>query len=594
MSKDYIEEIIEKKPLRPFIFRDPKLRLKAALETLEAFTKENSLDGIPPMPTLLKEGNGLGKIIEFAKDFLAEAFSPTIREKNEIERKKVESDVLKALDDIKRFHPIISQKQSEESKHLAKRALATIRNYNEVFDSEKTQNSSWHKKLLKFLIKRSQNGLCAQSMKLPENTKDVVFSLESKNTRLDKLRLILETQRITTNLTEREEDAFRMKAISLIKNQPILFPSIRDTLQAIRQTPIYSAITSEEKQGDNSEPYIITLEQTLMPFPGEIVILRGSFKRDPSSLTPTMPITDSFEMTTTSIQTGFPYPSQNNGWALANPLIPMQPLRPHDFGELIVLLEKKEQIALAFINKTSLLEKSRKLCQLKDEAAKANKNEFILLHFKLIKSIFKASPRKLVPSNATEAVNDFFSWLENQESPFSSLSNVYRQINTLHIEECCHTLKEIWMNESEKKLYDADPKKRFRAAKSILLDQIDCASRKAEKMEYSKGVRDFIHIFGKILGIGSANIFLQFFSESLECAPPQLSRFERALQSAALFQQENFIAELEEDEMDQNYIFTHLAKSLNSEIELFQSSENHHSMCRNIEKYYISRFVDSY
>lgn len=132
------------------------------------------------------------------------------------------------------------------------------------------ENFSWHSRFLKFFKKNSL-------------LNSHIVHIETKSFHSE-----MATRLGSQKITEREIDAFRMKAITLIKNHDVTFPSVAEALKTIKNTPIYATYEHENEA-------IVILEQRLSPFPGETIILKGSFKRDPKSLVSTIPI--NFELT---------------------------------------------------------------------------------------------------------------------------------------------------------------------------------------------------------------------------------------------------------------------------------------------------------
>jgi hypothetical protein len=125
-----------------------------------------------------------------------------------------------------------------------------------------------------------------------------------------------------------EADAFRMKAISLLRPHGF-FDTIQEKISSLQHAPLHKHSENENQ---------ITLSQVLQPFPGERIELRGSFLRKDNR---TIPVANSFELQRISHVTGFPHPAQHTGWAFpaafledANPLetirqslMPGEPLR---------------------------------------------------------------------------------------------------------------------------------------------------------------------------------------------------------------------------------------------------------------------------
>ncbi|MFQ5729817.1 MAG: hypothetical protein ACE5GN_05610, partial [Waddliaceae bacterium] len=429
-------------------FRDPNARLSSALDTLEKFTTRNAKGPIPHIYRYTKDQTLFKKIMSFTKNYVAATFSEKVRKKNELERNKAEEEVWNAIDDVKRYHPLICKKNSSKEKILASRAIATIQNFNRAIESAEQQSSCWHKRLLLFLIKRSRLSFA--------KTRKVEISSPSS----DKITTFVEKNNFKKSLTERETDAFRMKGISLIQNHGILFPSIKEILSSLRESPIYTTPPQDAMPASS----ILCLEQTLSPFPGETIIIRGAFKREANEITPSTPIPDSFELTTQSIQTGFPYPSQHTGWTLAEPLIAPPPHRLEELKSLPPLIGKKENAARALSEKTPLLAKAKEGLKRKLEAMKSHKKEFLLLHRKLCLGILLSAPRDLITNDDENTITRYFKWLSDQ----SQIARGYHELNQRFIIRPFEALSLAWTKQTNKELLCNDPKRSYAAAKEIL------------------------------------------------------------------------------------------------------------------------------
>jgi len=460
-----------------------------------------------------------------------------------------------ALDDLERFHSIVLQKSTTESQELA---LETARICKKI--SEESNQPDLNRRLKRLLKKKSSSLLYQPLLDIiPQINKNLCCPESLKD----------EKGRIT--------DIFRMKAITLINSRSGLFPSTDHTFETIRKAPIYSIHSSKDLTEEIS---LLTLEQTFSPFPGETVIVRGLFKCG---------LPESFALTTQSVQTGFPYPSQHDGWTLSNSFIPQSLLRPEYCHELSLFLEKKEAVAENFLNKTPLFDKSRAIWQIKLDCSQQHKTEFISLHKMLAQAIIALAPKEFVPDDHVEVISSYFYSLETQKSPFITLANLYQHINAYYIEEPYTFLLNCWSNQTNEELFSECQKKRSKAATQIISNRVDEACLAIHDIEKSACVKAYIKLFGNIIGKSAIGIHLQYFSEILESAPPQLNNFQKRLQTAALMQQEAFFYELEHSSL--TFPFSLLKKSIEEQISLFSMPEKLHPFCSKIEKYYVNRYL---
>ncbi len=514
--------------------RDPKAKLTAALDTLETYTKENN-------PKPIQNASSIRQMIGFAQTLVS------------VDRIKPHT-VIRAIEDVKRYHPIINGSISEESQKLSERALDSIHRFNQL---SKTP-TKWFQKLFRFFFKKKKI------------KKTIHLNTPSQHKKAEQVSIV-----VAQALLKQEEDAFRMKAISLIRKKGILFPSIEDALKAIRETPIYTTTPI-------SASSILMLSQTLTPFPGETVILKGSFKRTPKGPLPSTPISDSFELSTKSVQTGFPYPSQHTGWALADALIPMHPHRVEELPQLNELFIKKEEISNAFSDQKPLKKHAHALIQSKEKAVQEQSKEFFNLHRQLFCSILTAAPKHLVSSNASSSVTAFYNWISKHPSPYRECSQWWYQFNQLYLTTPFEALQEAWIEQKNLKLLSEDPERSFSTAKHILHDAL---MKQAPPDNTPQPVKELFLCMKPIIGLSAQNLFLQYTSEIIEFTPPQLSDFEKTLQSLALTQLEEYIKELESP-LSKHPLQT-MQDVLNNEIECINSKERHHLLVDKLEHYYL-------
>lgn len=276
----------------------------------------------------------------------------------------------------------------------------------------------------------------------------------------EKLNFPIDQEDTTPQITNREADAFRMKAISLMNNNEVHFPSIAEAMNILRESPIYFTVSQDEAEGRVSASSIISLQQTLTPFPGETIILKGSFKRDPQSLTISTPITNSFQLSSASKQTGFPYPIQHTGWALANCLIPKEPHRLENLKEVREILTKKSTVAESLLKKEEFHEKAKQLLKLKEEASLKHQRTLLSLHKSLCQAFLSAAPKSVLPEGAGKVILSYFHWLEDHPSPLAQMAKDYHSINLWFTTKPFLELKQAWVEQKNTQLFSKNPKKK--------------------------------------------------------------------------------------------------------------------------------------
>ncbi len=349
-------------------------------------------------------------------------------------------------------------------------------------------------------------------------------------------------------LSKQEIDAFRMKAITLLKTHGIRFKSIADQLQIVKHTPIQAV----------AEASIVSLSQVFHTFPGEMIELRGSFKREAGGRSYSIPIPDSFRLTPRSMQTGFPHPSQYNGWALSDALISPSPRQNHPL--LKGLLKKKRTIAEALHPDGNLILRAKELLQQKGEAFERDRDQLLDLHCQLCLAILNAAPANIIPEGAQEAITQFYDMLKKIPNVYEYLSFVNNWIVDFFISQPFAKLALKEKEEEASKAFEEE------TALSInrLKEQITHSHIDEEKRALA-----YILCMGQLLGNPAQYIILHDRSEF----PQLLSDYELRIQASAYKQLQEFILELEEPNRDLN-----LAGQLKGDIALFSNGQGTYFM----------------
>lgn len=210
--------------------------------------------------------------------------------------------------------------------------------------------------------------------------------------------------------SKQELDAFRMKAITLLKHHDVRFTSLAEQLHMMREVPIVTL--------DNPAlaERIIAMQQTISPFPGETIELKGSFMRDLQSRCHSIPIPESFHISAYSQQTGFPHPSQHHGWALSPMLLP----------EGHALSGKMQEIANELMPKGVLNIKAKEMLKIKQQCFQMHLHDFLELHQQLNNGLLKAA--KLDKIDGKELLDRFFANLKKENNPYMRMSMTHWQI----------------------------------------------------------------------------------------------------------------------------------------------------------------------
>lgn len=210
--------------------------------------------------------------------------------------------------------------------------------------------------------------------------------------------------------TPRELDLFRVKAISLLRKYVTKSASLREALEAIRNTPILQT-------SDSSSQGMITLQQKIPLFP-DYFVLEGSFVRNAHSTVTSMPLADSFHVTS-CLQTGHPLPMQHNGWALSESIRWPSMHRPH-LPTVWALLEEKHRLTRELSSGGPVALQAKNLISLKQQAFHAHRSECLRLHQVLAQRIV---------GDARPQIDAYFSWLSDRPDAYEQLSQLYETMN---------------------------------------------------------------------------------------------------------------------------------------------------------------------
>lgn len=205
--------------------------------------------------------------------------------------------------------------------------------------------------------------------------------------------------------SKHELDAFRMKVITLLNKHDVGFSSMSEQLQMIREVPVVLI------DKNSAAERIVMLHQTISPFPGEIIKLKGAFKRHSKNDSYSIPISESFQLNIQCEQTGFPHPLQRNGWSLSPKLLLNHALN-----------EKLKETAVKLYPKGSLNFKAKALLKQKHLCFDTHCEEFLEFHKQLNKAIVNAARIENMNN-----IDQFFENLKMKKNRYHLLSHLYYQ-----------------------------------------------------------------------------------------------------------------------------------------------------------------------
>ncbi len=510
------------------------------------------------------------------------------RKKPEIQ--PLECELTKALETIKNHYHLIEKlkKGTKEEKKLATLAVDSIKSYNKHIESN-APSSRWCDKITRFLSNQQLSPppfLESKKLHLPfsasTNVKTKQRTVDKLQHAFSKVACSLDSPSKSTRkrkITTQEIDHFRMKAITLLRDHKLKVK--RETVQ---KTPI--VLLSEDP-----EKGIVSLFQTITPFPGETIELKGKFKRNPENTERPIPMSDSFHLTTSSTQTGFPHPSQHHGWSLAVQLIPVCPHRLDLMTHFSILQENRKEIANTLLPMGKHNKHGKELLKLKKEAFDMGKQELLSLHQTLSETIVKSS---LCANCPVEPLTHYFDLLVTLPYAYDYLSETNAIMNEKYIKIPYNQLQEARLSTPEQF-------KNRGHTQEFLIERI---KEQEEKLSYDyeqantdfeKFTLSYIQLMGKAFTHGTVPIILQELSENLAFAPPLLDEFSRQLQHSAYKQLMIFLEELKEKLSDVEHMQRYLNDLLLEDIALFKGEtideeEKISSILNELEAYYNQRY----
>lgn len=551
---------------------DPTYDLQKAIEKLEKFAQQNEAETHPLVFPV-------DRTIGLAQFFLSTQFSEKARVEQEKKRDLAQQEMLQAIAVVKRNYLLIQKlnQGTKEQQALAASAMQAVERYNEILLKTRQQPPTWSSRISRYVYDKCALTLSAhmQPIQIPQkasvqknycsaSSKKIVSFIEDKNIR-------------SASLLKHEEEAFRVKAISLLRNHGIRFTSTAEELSSIRTTPVQGVLQDQKR---------VVITQILKPFPGEVIEFKGEFERD-ESMQKSIPISHSFEVSTKSDQTGFPHPSQHNGWALSNTLVP---LFPHDFSLLPKFHQmylQKQDLAKELLPEGKWIVQARANLKLKKQIFNKNSAALLEKHRQLNGAILAAAEKDYEAS----ILDRYFQTLKDVKNPFEYHSGVYELILFYFITRPYERIQEEWLH--EKAIWNVDVKLRSQAILNLYNQEIE-RSLKELSLEAHPLTSDYMALMGPVLGQASSIIILQYLSENLTFPPQLFTDFALKVQTALYQQQLDFHAE-----------FTHtlsleyLQDQLDKDIAIFEADSFDDldtpaaEIVQELEVYFNSRFFNN-
>lgn len=560
--------------------------LEKALENLATFAQYNEQESFPNLSHFeVHEGKlvptpytSIHKTISLALSLVT---SPQEEDRKQSE---VLDEVLHSSDVVKSYLPLIQKLEQGdlEQQKFAAHAKAAVERFNNMIDHALQTPPSLGGRIARFLLEQRGwlIGKKLTKIDLPQNAairidfpslgnsegigkiQNPKLNCQSTAASSQKIAAVRETVMPTSQVSRQTLELFYMKVIAMLERHKLF--SVLEARQLVRKTPVR---TSLDKQTQT-----LTLLQTYIPIPGQTVEVAGSFQRDSRTFAYSIPLPDTYQVSTSSTQTGFPHPLQHNGWALTDVLIPACPHRPEKLSLFPAIQLRKKNLALSLLPRGSHLERAQDSSKLRKQTFGQNKQEFLGLHKELAKTIIQAVSPRSISEEFIHPINDFHSRLHIQENAFEYLSDIYQHIMNVCVNKPWEVLNQSWLENCHPDLHSQDPNRRLQAAQAILKDTSKSSVDDwLSTTEMDPSAINYCLIFVRILEKPLHDILLQHQSEVIGFAPPKLDQFSKKLQAALYLQLWEFLHEMDLD-LQHVDMPRRMRRLLEDDIQLFKAS----------------------
>lgn len=438
-----------------------------------------------------------------------------------------ENEINDAIEIINRSRFLIEQlrRGTKDERELADSLTETIARYNSGCDLRITKYVG--KQPLFPLFRQKRPDALPKIALPPKITVSCHFPGEGFSPSALKNETVRAAAAASILVPKQSAELFHMKAIALLEQHGIA--SNHETRAIIKSSPIHI-----EQETDNSR---CTLVQTLTLFPGQTITVKGSSSLDTqtSSIQKLFPKT--FSLTLESTQTGFPDPSQRNGWALAGQLLPYSPQRIDLLEETAPLFQKRLTAIAGLQPQGDLLKRAKSLIAARKQTFNKNSGVLLPLHRTLAEVFITAGSEGRDTTRERGAIAHFFDTLSQDPKPFELLCLANRKVAEHYLIEPRKKLIDKIIKGKDTSLGSDNADERLKAVEQLYDELIEECISSATESEY-------IDCMGNALAKAAKGIVLQYLSEDLIYPPPRLTPFQLAVQEAACRQLDGFLTEL--------------------------------------------------
>jgi len=563
--------------------------LEEAIQTLDLFTAQH-IDGALPALEDFEIQNGAFEVrkrstLEKTLSLLARSVSQKMRKEQKGKLKPIKGKLLNSVDTIK----IVLMKLKNGhllDQELKERLMRVVHRYNAIVGGAKKSPSSLAEKIKYFFFKRTDwiidEELLQSEIHIPQNifyhASDSKtgfqhkFSYHTPDATSEKIVSSICISAPQESAQKQELELFCLKAQALLRREDPrthVDGSLSDAIRALRSSPIETALSANS---------ILSLKQTISPFPGEQIELYGAFSRSRGI---SIPIKDMFQLSSQSLQTGFPHPLQYTGFALSEKLLPRYLLRAYLAPQVELILKKKRKIAEELLPAGALNAKAKTLLHLRKKIWKAHQGELCSLQKKQLHAFFQSGGGN---GAIVDELFEAFS-LEKSDSLTFTFFERFSHLNQAVIDR--FVTRPICLFEQQptfdwKKIY-ADEVER-----ELLRSHESCNHQKEKpELRYQLAL-------GSMLGTNCCGILQLILSEEQQSKPCALDAFQKKMVASIFYQAMAFHRELETfdatDTAIEKKLYKSIVESLEKEIELFSlPGEPKDALVDELEGYYAHR-----
>jgi hypothetical protein len=522
--------------------QDPKRLLQTAIEELSLFTQSDAsrLEVGEDGRLVAAKESRLERVVGLARCYIGPLFSDQMRKEQEKRLLELKEAILRNRDIIQSHSALIAKLQEgdDAQRELAKSALSAIQRYNDIVAQSEIAQPDYDYARQRLLLDQEIKG---QQIELPHVVSVKYASHpDAAHPAHKMLKELSQTLRdgaknqptISPKHKESRQfliDTFQMKAIRLIQTH--LQKPVAEIVPLVKQT---TPEIDEESHAD-----LITMQQFIEVDAGSVILVTGCFSRQTAhSKFMTMPIPDSFRLSSQLTHTGFPYPSQHTGWALADKWVNAFPLRADQTPTFQQVHQRRKLLAHRLLFDQEFIQQVRSHFKIKREIFDQNREIFLSLHRQL--------QQALKQGNADEEldplVENFYQEMASTSSAFDLLTQTQQQVLNLFVKQPIQMIEEEWLGAAVTPLRTGLPQEKYQAA-CLRFEEHNQQVRK--QLDLTQPRHAYIWQRGLLLGGAFRSIALQYQSEKMGFSPPLLNDFERKLQICAFQQLIAFLDECE-------------------------------------------------